>query len=51
MKTGTFKTDHRRPEADRQSQPVKLWRVGQWQGGEFYGLAPTNRPGAKQPIF
>jgi branched-chain amino acid transport system substrate-binding protein len=36
--------------------PVKLegnlrkgtWGVGQWQDGEFYGLAPTTLPGARQ---
>jgi branched-chain amino acid transport system substrate-binding protein len=27
------------------------WQVGQWQGGEFYGLAPENKPGAKPVIF
>lgn len=39
--------------------PVKLdgniykdgWRVGQWQGGEFYGIAPATLPGAKEVLF
>jgi branched-chain amino acid transport system substrate-binding protein len=26
------------------------WAVGQWQNGSFYGLAPTNLPGAHAPI-
>ncbi|MBK7015585.1 MAG: amino acid ABC transporter substrate-binding protein [Sulfuritalea sp.] len=26
------------------------WAVGQWQGGSFYGLAPTNLPGAHAPM-
>ena len=25
----------------------KFWTVGQWQGGKFYGVASTGRPGAK----
>ncbi len=28
-----------------------VWYVGQWQGGEYYGIAPTNLPGARQPVF
>lgn len=24
-----------------------VWAVGQWQGGEFYGVAPTAMPGAR----
>ena len=43
MKTGTFKTIIGDLKIDRQSQPAKLWHVGQWQDGEFYGLAPANR--------
>lgn len=27
------------------------WWVGQWQGGEFYGIAPANMEGARKPIF
>jgi branched-chain amino acid transport system substrate-binding protein len=37
--------------------PIKLeknlrmnsWQVGQWQNGEFYGIAPASLPGAKEP--
>ena len=25
----------------------KFWTVGQWQGGKFYGVNSTGRPGAK----
>ncbi len=25
----------------------KYWTVGQWQGGKFYGVSSTGRPGAK----
>ena len=50
MKTGTFKTIIGDLKLTGNRNP-SLWHVGQWQNGEFYGLAPTNRPGAKQPIF
>lgn len=26
---------------------VRFWTVGQWQGGTYYGVASTGRPGAK----
>lgn len=28
----------------------KVWAVGQWQGGEFKGVAPTNYDGAVAPV-
>ena len=28
----------------------EVWGVGQWQGGEFFGLAPTALAGARAPI-
>jgi branched-chain amino acid transport system substrate-binding protein len=28
-----------------------VWWVGQWQKGEFVGLAPTSYEGAKSPLF
>ena len=39
--------------------PVKLqnnlrvdgWQVGQWQAGEYYGLAPATLPGARPVMF
>ncbi len=27
----------------------KYWTVGQWQGGKFYGVSSTGRPGEKSP--
>jgi branched-chain amino acid transport system substrate-binding protein len=27
------------------------WRVGQWQDGEFYGIAPATQPGAQEVLF
>ena len=50
MKTGTFKTIIGDLKLTGNRNP-SLWHVGQWQNGEFYGLAPADRPGAKQPIF
>jgi branched-chain amino acid transport system substrate-binding protein len=48
LKTGTFKTvagDLKlEGNADKQA-----WHIGQWQGGEFYAVAPANRAGAKPP--
>ncbi len=47
MRTGTFKT----VQGDLKltgNRDAGAWHIGQWQGGEFYGIAP-NRPGAKQP--
>ena len=26
-----------------------IWRVGQWQGGEFYGVAPASHRRAPRP--
>ena len=28
----------------------EVWSVGQWQNGEFYGLAPTSLPSARAPV-
>lgn len=27
------------------------WAVGQWQNGEYYGVAPSTNPGARQPVL
>jgi branched-chain amino acid transport system substrate-binding protein len=48
MQTGTFKT----VQGDLKlagNRDAGAWHIGQWQGGEFYGIAP-NRSGAKQPM-
>jgi branched-chain amino acid transport system substrate-binding protein len=29
----------------------QVWHVGQWQNGEFYGVAPTSMPGARTVLF
>jgi branched-chain amino acid transport system substrate-binding protein len=28
----------------------EVWGVGQWQGGEFYGIAPTTLAGARNAV-
>ena len=50
LKTGTFKTilGDMKLEGNRLT---KLWWVGQWQGGEYKGIAPANMPGAAVPTF
>jgi branched-chain amino acid transport system substrate-binding protein len=50
LKTGTFKTilGDMKLEGNRLT---KLWWVGQWQGGEYKGIAPANLPGATQPVL
>ena len=32
------------------NRDAAAWHFGQWQGGEFYGVAPK-RPGARAPVF
>ena len=49
MKTGTFKTvagDIKLGD-NRDASP---WHLGQWQDGEYYAVAPANRPGAKAAV-
>jgi branched-chain amino acid transport system substrate-binding protein len=29
---------------------AEQWAVGQWQGGEFYGIAPTSMTGARAAV-
>ena len=50
LKTGTFKTvagDLKLPG----NRDAQAWLIGQWQGGEFYAVAPASRAGAKAPII
>jgi branched-chain amino acid transport system substrate-binding protein len=50
MQTGTFKTIIGEIQLKGNRNPA-LWEIGQWQNGEFYGVVPANRPGAKAPNF
>jgi branched-chain amino acid transport system substrate-binding protein len=50
LKSGTFKTvagDLKLPK----NHDEQAWLIGQWQGGEFYAIAPASRSGAKAPII
>jgi branched-chain amino acid transport system substrate-binding protein len=50
LKTGTFKTvagDLKLPG----NRDAQAWLIGQWQGGEYYAVAPASRSGAKPPII
>lgn len=48
IKNGTFKTILGDTKLDN-GVLRKVWWVGQWQNGEFYGIAPADMPGAKAP--
>jgi branched-chain amino acid transport system substrate-binding protein len=50
LKTGTFKT----VAGDltlKGNRDAQAWLIGQWQGGEYYAVAPASRSGAKPPII
>jgi branched-chain amino acid transport system substrate-binding protein len=49
LKTGTFKTILGDIKLDG-NRLSKLWWVGQWQGGEYKGIAPAGMMGAAQPM-
>ncbi len=48
LRTGTFKTILGDVKLEN-NQLTKLWWVGQYQGGEYKGVAPGNLPGAVAP--
>ena len=50
LKTGTFKTvaGDLKLTGNRDAQ---AWHIGQWQGGEFYAVAPASRSGARPPMI
>lgn len=50
IQTGTFDTVVGKVKL-KNNLRVDGWQVGQWQGGEYYGLAPANLPGARQMMF
>ena len=50
IKTGTFDTILGPVKLEGQLF-TNLWWVGQWQNGEFYGIAPSNKKGAKPAIL
>jgi branched-chain amino acid transport system substrate-binding protein len=50
LQSGTFDTIMGKIKLADNIMPI-VWWVGQWQGGEFVGLAPTSYEGAKSPLF
>jgi branched-chain amino acid transport system substrate-binding protein len=48
LQSGTFDTIIGPVKLEKNLR-VNSWQVGQWQNGEFYGIAPASLPGAKQP--
>ncbi len=49
IQTGTFDTVAGSITFDRNVN-TNVWWAGQWQNGEFYGLAPSTMAGAREPI-
>ena len=49
IQTGTFDTVAGTIKLDRNVN-TNVWWAGQWQNGEFYGLAPSTMEGAKEPV-
>ena len=45
LQSGTFDTVIGKVKFEN-NLPTKYWWVGQWQDGEFYGVAPTANEGA-----
>ncbi len=50
LQTGSFDTVIGKVKLEN-NMPTNYWWVGQWQGGEFYGVAPSANQGARQPIL
>ena len=49
LQTGTFDTVIGKIKLQN-NMPTKYWWVGQWQGGEFYGVGPAANEGARSAI-
>lgn len=50
LQTGSFDTVIGKVKFEN-NMPTNHWWVGQWQDGEFYGVAPSGNAGARQPIL
>jgi branched-chain amino acid transport system substrate-binding protein len=50
IKKGSFETVNGTMKFTDQ-QWKDLWLVGQWQNGEFHGVAPANKAGAKKVLL
>ena len=49
ISTGTFETIIGKVKLE-DGLSKNIWAVGQWQGGDFYGIAPVGKEGARAPI-
>ena len=49
LQTGTFDTVIGKVKLEN-NLPTRCWWVGQWQGGDFYGVGPATNEGARTPI-
>lgn len=49
LQTGTFDTVIGKIKLEN-NMPTKYWWVGQWQGGEFYGIGPAANEGARSAV-
>jgi branched-chain amino acid transport system substrate-binding protein len=50
LATGTFDTILGSLKLE-DNQLKDLWYIGQWQGGQFVGIAPTDKPGAAAAVI
>jgi branched-chain amino acid transport system substrate-binding protein len=50
IQTGSFDTIIGKIKLEKNLR-VDSWQVGQWQGGEYHGIAPAKLPGAKPVQF
>ena len=50
LQTGTFDTVIGKVKLEN-NMPTQYWWVGQWQGGDFYGVGPSGNEGARAPIL
>jgi branched-chain amino acid transport system substrate-binding protein len=50
LQTGTFDTVVGKVKMEN-NMPTTFWWVGQWQGGEFYGVGPSTNEGARAPVL
>ena len=49
LQTGSFDTVIGKVKLEN-NMPTRYWWVGQWQDGEFYGIAPAGNEGARTAI-
>ena len=49
LQTGTFDTVIGKVKLEN-NMPTRFWWVGQWQDGEFYGIAPSGNEGARSAV-